>query len=275
MSHPVRIPRPGPAGADGLDAHRAPAVWGGMIRKPLIPPALGAGAVALLAILAAQTSAGDLAAGLSAQARQAIVEAGGDGVRAVFASRSGSPSRHPLLFGGEDMDAALRARTAQAIAAVPGVGGVHWEDSAGLAASKTQAPRPLHCQDDVEALLRARSIRFEESSARIEQASLELVDEVAQALRPCLGSIIAITGHTDSSGPEPGNLALSRERADAVKQALIERGIPSDGLRAAGVGSAHPVMGLDSADTANRRIEFSVIATVPIKPTPVDTPGAQ
>ena len=45
------------------------------------------------------------------------------------------------------------------------------------------------------------------------------MDEVAAALRPCLGSIIAITGHTDASGPEPGNLALSQERAEAVQAA--------------------------------------------------------
>jgi OOP family OmpA-OmpF porin len=96
---------------------------------------------------------------------------------------------------------------------------------------------------------------------------------VAAALRPCLGSIIMITGHTDSSGPEPGNIALSRERAEAVRDALVARGIPADGLRASGVGSRDPVDGLAPGDPANRRIEFSVIATVPIKPTPVDTPG--
>jgi OOP family OmpA-OmpF porin len=66
---------------------------------------------------------------------------------------------------------------------------------------------------------------------------------------------------------------LSRERADAVRLALVRRGIPADGLRAQGKGSSEPVEGLDPADPANRRIEFSVIESVPIKPTPVDTPG--
>jgi OOP family OmpA-OmpF porin len=138
---------------------------------------------------------------------------------------------------------------------------------------RTPPTNPLHCQEDVEALLRARTIRFEEASARIDAASSDLIDEVAEALRPCLGSTIAITGHTDVSGPEPGNLALSSERAEAVRRALRQRGIPADGLRARGVGSREPVEGLDPADPANRRIEFSVIATEPINPTPVDTPG--
>ena len=104
-------------------------------------------------------------------------------------------------------------------------------------------------------------------------ASQALIGEVAAALSPCLGSIIAITGHTDSTGPEPGNLALSLERAQAVRGALIARGIPSEGLRTRGLGSRSPVPGLDSSDPANRRIEFSVVSIMPIEPTPVDTPG--
>ena len=193
--------------------------------------------------------------------------AGRDEVRGGFASR------HPLLTGGEDLDENTRDRAAKAVAAIPGVGGVRWADGTAMAESAAVAPDPLHCQEDVEALLRARTLRFEESSARIDRASRELVDEVAAALRPCLGSIIAITGHTDSSGPEAGNIALSRERAEAVRDALAARGIPADGLRARGLGSRDPIEGLPPSDPANRRIEFSVIATRPIKPTAVDTPG--
>ena len=162
---------------------------------------------------------------------------------------------------------------AKAVAALPGVGGIRWADGRAFSQSAEAAVQPLHCQEDVEALLRARTLRFEEGSARIDAASGELVDEVARALRPCLGSIIAITGHTDASGPEVGNLELSRARADAVLQALVRRGIPADGLRARGVGSREPVDGLEATDPANRRIEFSVVATQPIRPTPVDLPG--
>ena len=125
----------------------------------------------------------------------------------------------------------------------------------------------------MNALLDTRTIRFQGGSAAIDPASDRLVDEVAAALRPCLGSIIAITGHTDNSGAEPANLALSLSRAEAVRSSLIGRGIPADGLRAKGLGSSQPVEGLDPGDPANRRIEFSVIASVPVHPTPVDVPG--
>jgi OOP family OmpA-OmpF porin len=246
-----------------------------MFRSPLIPLATGAAAVALLAMVAAGASSADLTMRLSRQAAQAIAEAGGRGVEAHFVSPWGGASRHPLLTGGERLDEKTRDRTAKAVAAVPGVGGIRWQDGSTLARGSAASLRPLHCQEDVEALLRARTIRFEEGSARIDAPSRALVAEVAEALRPCLGAIIAINGHTDTSGPEPGNLALSRQRADAVRRALVTRGIPADGLRARGVGSAEPVEGLEPTDPANRRIEFSVIETMPIKPTAVDTPVAR
>jgi OOP family OmpA-OmpF porin len=144
-----------------------------------------------------------------------------------------------------------------------------------MAESGEQTLSSLNCEDDVEGLLRTRTIRFEGGSSELADASQLLLDEVAAALRPCLGSIIAVTGHTDNSGPEPGNLALSKARAQTVRDSLIGRGIPRDGLRAGGVGSSQPVDGLNPADPANRRIEFSVIATEPVLPTPVDTPSAR
>lgn len=204
-----------------------------------------------------------------------IAEHGGTGVTARFTNRMGSPTRHPLLMGGEGLDERTRANVAQAVAALPGVGGVFWSDGTAQAESGEQQFTPLHCQEDVEVLLRTRTIRFEEASSDLLDASRILLDEVADALRPCLGSIIAITGHTDNTGPEPGNLALSLERAQAVRDALVRRGIPLDGLRARGVGSSTPVEGLTPSDPANRRIEFSVVSTEPLVPTPIDTPGAR
>ncbi|KRA82754.1 OmpA family protein [Altererythrobacter sp. Root672] len=243
-----------------------------MLRSPIVV-SLGFLPVAALAFLASALNGRDMAASLDAQAKVAIAKANGAPVRARFATANGAPSRHPLLSGGEKLDEGTRDRVAKAVAAIHGVGGVTWVDGTALAVTTQTSIKPQHCQDDVEALLNARTLRFEEGSSRIQVASGELVDEVAAALRPCLGSIIAITGHTDSSGSEAGNVQLSLARARAVRDALIARGIPADGLRTRGLGSRSPVEGLDSSDPANRRIEFSVLALQPIKPTPVDTPG--
>jgi len=242
------------------------------VRTPVII-ALGAMLVAGLGFVGAVTADDRLADRISSDASRAITEAGGRRVTADFRSSIGLPTRHPLLEGGEKLDEETRARVARAVASIRGVGGIAWADGSVLAKVNGIMLKPLHCQQDVEALLRARTIRFEGGSSRLDASSGELLGEVATALRPCLGSIIAITGHTDSSGSEASNLQLSAERATAVRQALIARGIPADGLRARGVGSREPVEGLDTSDPANRRIEFSVIATEPLLPTPIDTPG--
>jgi OOP family OmpA-OmpF porin len=232
----------------------------------------GACLTAALAVGVAYGSGSIIASHLDTKARQALATANAPGVTADFFP-SGWPSRHPILHGGVALNEAARARAAVAVAAIPGVGGVHWEDGTSLGIVTPAPPKPLHCQDDVEALLHTRTIRFEEASAAIDPASQGLIDEVAAALRPCLGSVIAITGHTDSSGNEARNVALSRERAEAVQRALIQRGIPADGLRASGIGSSKPIPKLAPTDPANRRIEFSVIETVPLRPTIVDAPG--
>lgn len=243
--------------------------------RPSLAILFGATIVGVGGYAIALPTARDVVAPLERQAAKAIEEAGGTGVTARFANNNGSPSRHPILFGGEPLDEGTRAKVAKAVSGVPGVGGVIWSD--GTVRAETSAPtyEPLHCQEDVEGLLRSRSIRFEEASSELLPASGILLDEVADALRPCLGSIIAITGHTDRSGTEPGNILLSIERARAVREALIGRGIPRDGLRASGKGSREPAEGLAPTDPANRRIEFSVIRTEPLLPTPVDTPGAR
>jgi len=242
-----------------------------MHARSIIAVAGGALLSAVAALAGATVTAGPLVERLSNEAKEITA---GTGVRPDFGTEAGWPTRHPLLTGGEKLPEARRDKLAKGIGAIAGVGGVRWADGSIRAQAAAASPlEPLHCQRDVEALLRARTIRFEESSAAIDPASHELIGEVARALRPCLGSIIAITGHTDKSGTEPGNLALSSERAEAVRAALVSRGIPADGLRTRGMGSALPVEGLDPADPANRRIEFSVIAIVPLRPTPVDTPG--
>lgn len=239
--------------------------------------AIFAGAVlsASLAAVSATVTVPGLIAGLEQAATREARRAGAPGLEMRFAGLGGLASRHPTLSGGDALDDQTRLAAARAIGAIPGVGGVRWSHAAGSPGDTAVPIAPLHCQEDVNALLRVRSIRFDEGRSRIDAASRDLLDEVAAALRPCLGSIIAITGHTDSRGSEAANLALSRERADAVLAALVARGIPADGLRARGVGSATPVDGLLPEDPANRRIEFSVVATMPLQPTPIDTPSAR
>ncbi|GAA4042344.1 OmpA family protein [Parerythrobacter jejuensis] len=243
--------------------------------RPTIAIAAGALLTASLAFVGAGNSAQSIANALSRQAGEMANSVAADAVTIRFASQEGWASRHAMLSPVGDLDEGTRADIATAIATIPGVGGVHWTDGTMLAEAGEIPFASMQCQDDVQAILEARTIRFEESSSALAAGGTELLDEVAAALRPCVGAIIAVNGHTDNSGDEPANIVLSQRRAATIERGLVARGIPEENLRTQGFGSAQPVEGLDSADPANRRIEFSVVAKVPLRPTPVDTPGAR
>lgn len=237
----------------------------------------GAVATSLISFASVVAHGPAFIAGVEANADAARNAAGGEDITLRFTSTQGWLTRHPELDGGADTPRDIRQRAATAVFETPGVGGVHWRpDPTRMDDTAGGPPRlpALHCQNRVEGILRVRSIRFSEASAAIDPASGALLDEVAAALKPCVGSIIAITGHTDAMGSEPANIRLSLDRAESIRKALIRRGIPAAGLRARGEGSGQPLEGLDPSDPANRRIEFSVISIRPLDPTPVDTPAA-
>ncbi|MCI0539218.1 MAG: OmpA family protein [Verrucomicrobiales bacterium] len=86
--------------------------------------------------------------------------------------------------------------------------------------------------------------------------------ELAQLARADNASItLVITGHADRTGSEDFNLALSRQRAESVRQRLIETGLPREMLATVGAGSSAPTQGASpGADSElDRRVTFSVL----------------
>ena len=246
-----------------------------MRNRPILIVIAGALLVCALALISA-TQTGPAFVGRLAAATAALPDQQGAGrkVSVRFTTARGWPTRHPMLTPARDLTELERARIAQAIAAIPGVGGVHWTDGTMLASGDMDI-ESLRCESELLGVLAERTIRFEESSAEFIPGSEEVLDELATTLRPCVGAIVAISGHTDTSGSPKLNLALSQDRAQMVRRQLIERGIPAQNLLANGFGSTRPVKGLDPADPANRRIEFRVVSMETTKPTPIDTPAAR
>ncbi|MGB5736222.1 MAG: OmpA family protein, partial [Thiohalocapsa sp.] len=70
-----------------------------------------------------------------------------------------------------------------------------------------------------------------------------------------------VEGHTDSSGGAAINQDLSQQRAQAVMQALITRGVAGDRLSAKGYGAERPIASnaTEAGRRANRRVEIYVI----------------
>jgi outer membrane protein OmpA-like peptidoglycan-associated protein len=72
---------------------------------------------------------------------------------------------------------------------------------------------------------------------------------------------VDISGHADSRGTRIANLNYSTCRADAVRNALVKRGIGSDRLDAAGFGSRKPIASNATADgrDRNRRVDLKYL----------------
>jgi outer membrane protein OmpA-like peptidoglycan-associated protein len=86
------------------------------------------------------------------------------------------------------------------------------------------------------------------------------ISEVAKALKDQGYKGLLVEGHTDAQGSADKNMVLSQQRAEAVRSHLINQGIPSDKIRAQGIGSSRPVAENSSAEgrANNRRVEIIV-----------------
>lgn len=109
-----------------------------------------------------------------------------------------------------------------------------------------------------EAIRIHQKIHFEFDRAVIRPVSYPILNTVAQVLRDYPDIEIEIQGHTDSRGRDDYNMRLSQQRAEAVRQYLIEQGISASRLTARGYGEERPI---DTNQTsagraANRRVEF-------------------
>lgn len=101
------------------------------------------------------------------------------------------------------------------------------------------------------------AIQFELDSTRLLPQHVGRVDVVGQYLQKKPSMSMLISGHTDSTGSEEHNLALSMRRAEAIKDRLAAvHGISPDRLFVEGKGERQPLPGLPSDDARNRRVAF-------------------
>lgn len=129
-----------------------------------------------------------------------------------------------------------------------------------LPASVTDIPLPARpCATALERLVNAAPIDFDTGSAVITAGSAPVLDQLADQLAGCRAEPIEVGGHTDSQGSEDLNLRISKARADAVRTALINRGIAHDLLEARGYGETEPVAdnATEPGRARNRRITFA------------------
>lgn len=108
-----------------------------------------------------------------------------------------------------------------------------------------------------------RSIYFDPNSARMSLDSRAVVDEIGGQMRAYENTVVEIEGNTDSTGSRPRNMELSQQRADAVRQYLMEKyGFPGARMRTRGNGPDNPIDSNATADgrEKNRRTDIKLYA---------------
>ncbi|AEM69817.1 OmpA/MotB domain protein [Allomuricauda ruestringensis DSM 13258] len=110
-----------------------------------------------------------------------------------------------------------------------------------------------------EGKISTNGIRFNSGSADILPQSMGIIRQISQVLNQDSSMNLNIVGHTDSDGTDESNMKLSKDRAEAVKKALVSvYGISEDRLSSEGKGEAEPVAdnGTSQGKAQNRRVEF-------------------
>ncbi len=113
------------------------------------------------------------------------------------------------------------------------------------------------------------NVLFEPGGDTVASESLPLLDQLVDFMIVDPNVTLVVEGHTDSTGEEVENLALSQRRAEAVRTYMADRGVNEFRLEAQGFGDSVPVADNSTPEgrQRNRRIEFQLVGfQVPLAP---------
>jgi OmpA-OmpF porin, OOP family len=101
---------------------------------------------------------------------------------------------------------------------------------------------------------------FDWDRSNLSAQALNTIKQAAGAYKTKGSARITATGHTDKSGPDAYNMALSLRRANTVKDALVREGVPATAISVIGKGETQPLV--QTADGVrepqNRRVEIVI-----------------
>ena len=101
---------------------------------------------------------------------------------------------------------------------------------------------------------------FDWDRSNLSAQALNTIKQAAASYKTKGSARVTATGHTDKSGPEAYNMALSLRRANTVKDALVREGVPATAISVVGRGETQPLV--QTADGVrepqNRRVEIVI-----------------
>ncbi len=135
------------------------------------------------------------------------------------------------------------------------------DTAAGSEVDETGCPvSEIERELEEEGRLTFGGVNFANDSAELEDAASPILEEVGRVFTSRPGERVQLTGHTDSTGPEAYNRALSLRRAQAVRDYLLANfpGLDAERFEVQGAGESQPVAdnGTEAGRRQNRRVEI-------------------
>ncbi|MGM0564242.1 MAG: OmpA family protein [Pseudomonadota bacterium] len=105
------------------------------------------------------------------------------------------------------------------------------------------------------------NITFKTDGSDVSTDFYDVLDSVAVVVQEFDKTIVAVSGHTDSTGSDSYNQVLSRKRADSVAGYLKSQGVIEDRFEVIGFGEARPIAdnSTESGREQNRRVEITLL----------------
>jgi hypothetical protein len=104
-------------------------------------------------------------------------------------------------------------------------------------------------------------LEFDVAKATVKKESYKELDQLVEYMQRKTAATIEIAGHTDNVGNDDDNKKLSQQRADAVKNYLIQKGIAASRMKTQGFGSLQPIADNSTAagKQKNRRTTLKIM----------------
>lgn len=136
-------------------------------------------------------------------------------------------------------------------------------DAANAALNVIETPAPAPAPQPAILPSQEFTIYFAFDSSELSPAAADTVTAIASAYGQRTGDDMNIVGHTDTSGSNDYNLALSQRRADAVARALTGAGVSSGVMDEAAVGEVAPAV--NTGDGVREPLNRRVVVTIEAK----------